>query len=317
MEQEGASASSWASVLADSEYVPVEYTRSLVDYYTAYYGLESLSRVLCFDGRPVGVWPLGLCERDGQVEVTSNGAAVLPPLLVEGLPERVHKRLVAECMREVEELCAKHNNMWWQAREIVTDGLSLWHRRMMEHGASAELTHELFCDLSWSEDELHANIRKSYRSLIQQGQKGYIATLGEDITPLQELHREVAGKATRADDTWLAQQAAVDADEAFLVYLHDKHDKLVGGALFHTSRDEVLYAVGVYDRELKRQPLGHVVQWYAIQEMRRREALLYRLGARPYVAKDKDLSIAHFKEGWATHVFPCVTTSLLANRGSR
>ena len=83
---------------------------------------------------------------------------------------------------------------------------------------------------------------------------------------------------------------------------------MVGGGLFHVTRDECEYAVGAYDRSLFDKPLGHVVQYHAIEEMKRRNIRWYKLGPRFYPADvphptQKELSIADFKQGFASHIF--------------
>jgi lipid II:glycine glycyltransferase (peptidoglycan interpeptide bridge formation enzyme) len=67
--------------------------------------------------------------------------------------------------------------------------------------------------------------------------------------------------------------------------------------------------VGVYDRKLFELPLGHLVQYSAIKEMKRRGLRWYKLGsmALPHLKSDlseKEISISHFKEGFATHFIP-------------
>jgi len=83
---------------------------------------------------------------------------------------------------------------------------------------------------------------------------------------------------------------------------------MVGGALFHTTPDEGLYAVGAYDRSLFDKPLGHVAQALAIEEMVRRGIRWYRIGTRTYpgdspAPSTKDLNISDFKQGFASHLF--------------
>ncbi len=85
--------------------------------------------------------------------------------------------------------------------------------------------------------------------------------------------------------------------------------QMVGGGFFSTSRDEGQYSVGAYDRSLFDKPLGHVVQYRAIEEMRGRGIRWYKLGARPYLSDipiptDKEMSISDFKQGFASHIFP-------------
>lgn len=298
----------WQRVLDDCDYVPVAYTESFVRYQTEYHGLTDLSQVICHDRRPVAVWPLGV--KDGWL--TSNGAGVLPPLMVPNLPERVQKRIIADCLRRVDELLEKHGGFQWWSSEVVMGGLSLWHRRILEHGGHAVPPDcELYVDLTLTLDAIRLNARKSYRSLLVQGAKEFTPAVSDSVALLKELHLLAAGRQTRSNATWQRQQEAIDAGEAFCVYLRDNSGFCVGGALFHHSRTEGLYAVGAYDRTLHDKPLGHLVQMAAIAEMQRLGLKWYYLGLRPYVASDKELSIAHFKEGWATHIFPRVTTEAL------
>lgn len=84
---------------------------------------------------------------------------------------------------------------------------------------------------------------------------------------------------------------------------------MVGGGLFSFTSDEGLYVVGAYDRSLFDKPLGHVVQYRAIEELKKRDVKWYKIGTRPYSSNaptptDKEISIAKFKQGFASHVFP-------------
>ena len=305
-----ASPSRWNEALQECAYIPVEYLSTYVAYQTAYFGLEDKSEVLMHDNKPVGVWPLGI--RDG-LWVTSNGTEILPPLLADWLPERVQKRIVADCLRRVQELAVKYGAPNWGTSETSMDGgLSLWHRRCMELGGDASVSHALYVNVGLNTADILLHMaRKSYRSLIAQGRKEFISSLSLNVAPLKDLHIAVSGRQTRSDATWEAQQASVDAGEAFCVYLHDRELRLVGGALFHVSRDESMYAVGAYDRNLHDKPLGHLVQYQAIEHLCDLDLPWHYLGQRFYEGvSDKELQIAHFKEGWATHVFPRVTTNL-------
>jgi len=298
----------WQTVLAEAEHVPVQYTPSFIRYQESYFGIEDESQIFFNDNRPVAVWPFAV--KDGWA--TSNGSEVLPPLFVAGLPERVQKHIITDCLNHLNgTLDRTGHNQWWTNEVVRKDGISLWHRRVLEHGGEPYPAQvELFVDLGWSYERIRTNIRKSYRSLLHSGKKDFDTILGMNIEPLHKLHIEVAGRITRSDETWERQQEAVDAGEAFVVYLLDKAECIVGGALFHRSRDEAAYAVGVYRRDLHDAPLGHLAQAFAIEHMQVLGLRWYYLGLRAYEANEKELQIAHFKEGWATHSFPRVTACI-------
>jgi FemAB family protein len=192
--------------------------------------------------------------------------------------------------------------------------MSEWHDQSMRRGARAFLQHELYVDLGLGIDEIKAHFRKSYKPLISSGLKmwrvealpGPNATLWDQF---RALHLKVAGRSTRSADSWRLQEQAIVAGDAFLISLMDQNHDMVGGGFFNITRDEGAYAVGAYDRSLFDKPLGHVVQFRAIEEMKRRGLRWYKIGLRPYPADDptptdKELSIGEFKDGFATHIFP-------------
>ena len=84
---------------------------------------------------------------------------------------------------------------------------------------------------------------------------------------------------------------------------------MVGGGFFRISCDEGVYSVGAYNRDFFDQPLGHVVQYCAIEEMKNRGIRWYKIGLRHYPTEvpsptDKEIQIGEFKQGFASHLFP-------------
>jgi uncharacterized Fe-S cluster-containing MiaB family protein len=69
-----------------------------------------------------------------------------------------------------------------------------------------------------------------------------------------------------------------------------------------------IYGVGAYKRELFDRPIGHGVQMKAIEFLKEKGCQWYEIGRRCYPVDrikptEKELSISHFKEGFATHKF--------------
>jgi len=309
----------YGQVLAEAAYAPVAYTRAMVDYQMAYMSspeniFDNLTILLYRNTRAVGIWPLCARCENGVWEIGSNEGPVLPPLLVDDLSEKTEKEILRACLRLIELICrARGISSWEGVQSIRTDGTDFWHRQIMERGAKVNVTHELYVDLSMDLAKIKASMRKSFRSLVSRGRGLWEVRLFESVSAevfseFRDLHRNVAGRSTRSKETWDLQSHAVNAREAFLVVLRENGEAMVGGGLFHVSRTEGLYAVGAYDRALFDQPLGHIVQMTAIEHMKTLGLRWYKLGARPYPGdtqppSEKELSIAHFKEGFATHVF--------------
>jgi FemAB family protein len=308
----------WDLVVDRLAYAPVAYSASMIDYYLAYArgalpDLSDVSVILLNDGRACGVWPLSLTFPPA---IGSNGGALVPPLFTPDLPATTCKRITLQCLEFLEAFVRTNGITGWESSEAYSGkiGLSEWHDRAMKRGCTASVKQELFVDLSLDLAGIRSGLRKSYRSLISAGERLWnIATLDKADeavwTQFRELHALAAGRLTRSPQTWELQHAAIESGTAFLVYLRDSGGRMVGAGLFHTTRDESLYAVGAYDRDLFDKPLGHVVQFRAIQELQNRRIRWHKLGARNYLSDQppptpKELSIADFKQGFATDLLP-------------
>jgi FemAB family protein len=189
-------------------------------------------------------------------------------------------------------------------------GISEWYRRIMEAGATVATVHDLWCDLTPPLDVLWANIRKSYKPLINKARRLWHAETirelrGDVFEEVRQFHIAVAGRETRSAAVWKAQAACFNEDECFAVLLRDQDSRLVGAGIFHSSHMSCSYGTGIYDRNLFDMPLGHLVQMMAIEEMKRQNILWYRIGRRSYAGESakpdaKEQNIGLFKEGFAS-----------------
>ncbi|ATG91324.1 FemAB family protein [Methylomonas koyamae] len=312
---------SWRSAADRAEYLPVAYSRAMTDYQLAYWRdsaqeIFDLSLVLYQDKHPCGIWPVSLSIA-ASARIGSNGDALLPPLFVAGLTANVRKKLLQGCLEIIDMLARKFDIGQWQSVDAFSNlsGISEWQHLALCRGASVNCSHELFIDLQPSVTEIKSGFRKSYRPLVSLGTKlwqiSVLNSRDDNVwSEFKNLHREVAGKVTRSDDSWRLQHEAIASGDAFLVYLRDAEQRMVGGGFFQVTRDEGVYAVAAYDRALFDKPLGHAVQYRAVEEMKNRGIRWYKIGARPYPGDQpppsaKELRIAEFKQGFASHIFPC------------
>ncbi len=312
----------WDEVGRQLPYWPVDYSQTMIDYQLAYFGdgarqTEDASLILFHDSRPAGIWPLMIMtEADGSRRIVSHGGPVLPPLFSRELAAKSVKRLTTACVEAVVSIWQQFD----QTERLCVDGfvaglgLSDWHDQWMLRSARIGVQHDLFADLQRPLEGIRTSFRKSFKPLISQGLKLWDAAVVTDPDERQwdefhKLHIAVAGRITRSDESWRRQFSAVLSGDGFFVVLRDAQSTMVGGALFHVTRDEGLYAVGAYDRSLFEKPLGHVAQFLAIEEMARRGIGWYRLGVRAYVGDTptplvKEISISDFKQGFSSHMFP-------------
>ena len=311
----------WEVLSGQFPYLPVAYSNSSIDYQWAYQrghggNWQDLSIVVHWDNHPIGIWPLSFSIKEGRGLLSSHGLPVHPPLLVAGCAASVRKRVTNICLQIADEIAISAGISSWESVEPFTDsyGLGNWHKASMASGATCKITHDLFIHLALSMEEIKRGFRKSYKSLVTSGMRHWtVSILDTENEPVwnqfRELHRGVSGRVTRSDETWAIQHKDIAESRGFLVYLLNGSGGMDGGGFFNFTRDEGLYGVGAYKRELFDKPLGHIVQYRAIEELKRRGVRWYKLGLRPYASEEqkpteKEISIGEFKEGFASHMFP-------------
>ena len=316
----------WDGVWDRLPYQGVAYAAPTVDYQQAYlrsaaWTLEDASLVLQSGGRAYGLWPLTVGGPPEGARLTSAGGGVMAPVFAADAPRGQIKKIVSHLIAFAGALCARQGLPALVAEQdaappLAGQGASEWHQQLLAAGASVSVQHDLYLDLGPDLAEIHANFRKGHKWGINVGlRKWEVFALDEANAShevwaeFKQLHRDVAGRATRSDETWAAQFAMIDSGQAFLIGLRDPEDsRLVGGNFYQYSRDEGLLAVAAYDRTLFGKPLGHVAQQRGIEWMKARGLRWYKIGHRFYSQEQpaptaKEVSIAHFKEGFASHMF--------------
>lgn len=313
----------WSDTLSKLKYIPVNLLPTMLEYQAEYARANNplvinLSLTLLHGGSPCAVWPLII---KASVESEARGSAywdvIQPPHFIRDLSPRAISKLTASCLAVVNELMTFLSITEWQSSDSFTgclSGVSQWHELGLQTMANVKLKYELYLDLQKDLAGIRSAIRKSYKSLINQGIKIWRTQVLTNADTgiwdeFRELHRQVSGRVTRPKITWDMQLRAIDQKNAFFISLRDENDTMMGGALFYWSRDEGFYAVGAYDRSQFDKPLGHVAQYIAIQEMQLRGVKWYKLGERPFSQDDprpssKELSIADFKEGFSSDLVP-------------
>lgn len=319
--------SEWEDVTKELPYFPVAYLRSSLDYQYCYMrafveDLVDISVILKQNGRCIGIWPLSLRKQQGLYTFATNQGAVLPPIYKKGISDRLVRKYDDMCLaamqRFYEEMQDKlpvqaewESTVSFLPSELLSQNI-IWEQKCMLARAQASVLHDLYVDLSKTEKELHQNLRKSYRSLLNEGERLWNIEVHDQVDAklfdeYRLLHKEVSGRVTRPLETWNLQREAVNVGGDFLVTLRNSGQKLIGGGLFEASPHEGCYAVGAYDRSLFDKPVSHVVQWTAIKHLKELGCRWHYVGQRFYPSDvvrptEKELSIAYFKEGFATDI---------------
>ncbi|CAN5832821.1 hypothetical protein BH11PSE12_BH11PSE12_00270 [soil metagenome] len=317
----------WQEAWENQAFQSTHYAASMIDYQHVYLASNDqifvdISMVLLNDGKPCAIWPLSLIYRKN-CKLTTYGSPVLPPFFVSNLSSRTIKKIIANGLKFIQILQNALSIECLQISEssppdTLANGLTEWHQQWLSLGASISVKHNLYVDLSLSLEEIKSKFRKSYRSLINVGQKLWSAHVMDSQCANEEcwnefksLHRHVAGRVTRDDESWALQYQMIKNDEALLICLRDlsNENRLIGAGFFQMTRDSAQYAVAAYDRDLFDQPIGHIVQMRAIEQMKKRGIRWYEIGERMFPCdepkpSEKELAISLFKQGFATHLLP-------------
>jgi FemAB family protein len=328
----------WAETWDKLAYQPNSYAPGMLSYQQAYFkgagwDIADASLVLLNDGRPCGLLPLMV--RFGETpSLTTSGAPIVSPLFIPGTQAGTIKKAGAWLL---ERLLSAHQGLGLST--MVTEqtilpsepqGLSEWQQQQMAAGATVSVLHDVYTDLTLPLETIRSSIRKSFRPLVSSGRKLWLEAIADQSTitdalwdEFRSLHIAVAGRVTRSLESWSEQLAMIKKDEAFFVYLRDPADqRMVGGGLFQVTRDECLYAIGAYDRSLFDKPLGHVVQYAAMEKAIALGLKWTKIGYRPFAAdmpapSAKEIAIGEFKQGFSTHTFPRhVYTHMIKSGGS-
>ena len=264
------------------------------------------------------IWVLTLSIYDERIFLGTLSLPIYPPLIRRGTSIKRIKSIAKSCIQLGDFVANYHNLEFWNSTEYgpISHGLSNWYSVSRFHGASCQLETHLFVDLSLTDDEYRTRIRSSNKSTISAGLKRWNPEIYTGSNPTEweefrELHRKVSGRITRSKKTWDIQLQMIHSGSAFAVFIRDANKSLIGGALLAHTRDEGIYVTGVFDRDFNEPSLGHISQWNGIQELKRRGVQWYKLGDRTFPSsethvEEKEIAIAHFKEGYATHMFPII-----------
>lgn len=166
------------------------------------------------------------------------------------------------------------------------------------------------CDLL--EDNIKKFLRKSYKSLVNWGQKNLLIkvldteTADSDVfLKFKDLHVNASGRKTRSDKTWDHQLEMIKRGHGYLIAAF-YNDRLVSGCFIMYDQHTALYGVAASNRQLMSDglPLNHFTLWMSIMTAKQKGCRKFILGDvsnNPSLDK-KSNNIALFKLGFATDI---------------
>lgn len=179
---------------------------------------------------------------------------------------------------------------------LINGQLSVISQFLLRHGHTARPYYTQIIDLTRSEEELHADLRKSYKSLCNQGFGGIDTALG----PLRKLHLDVRGQK-RGFETWQIQAKMIDMQQAFVSI----QDEEKAACLIYHNRHTSYYACGASEKDVG----SHSCVWMAVLQAKTLECKTFEMGEQVFdvgapmmergkLAMKKDVDISLFKRGF-------------------
>ncbi len=225
----------------------------------------------------------------------------------EYIAPKVFKQFLHEFESQV--LSAK-KHLW--IRDFMHNGsISRLTKIMLEKGARSEHVFSNVLDLSKEKEEIHKNIRASYKSLINWGSRELRPRVFTQdnidwniVNEFRLLHIHEAGKEVRSEMTWRKQMDMVSHFEAFIVCGYSNNE-MVSAGLFSFNGTNCDYQVSASKRELFDKPLFHSLMWSAMLHAKIIGCKWFEFGDLSFLhhpsdqlPTKKELGISNFKSGF-------------------
>jgi hypothetical protein len=278
------------------------------------------------NGKVVGICPLAK-ETIKRGEITypvfSLGEDLIPgPIVESSLPLSDRDRILKTMLREVDRLASIHGaaKVGFRADGLAPrflEPVNVPIHDLLDFGFMDVSIRTQVIDLRLPLDQLWSDVRKRYHSLIHKGERQFVFRVlnQNDITEkgfgaYQALHRKAAGRLTRPLETFQRMLNWIQKGDAFLAQL-EKDGAVASSVLVIVYKGKAYYASGCNDPELENlYPMGHLLQWKIIVELKKLGVSHYELGWQPGVSTfgmsstPKELSIASFKRAFGGFTLP-------------
>jgi len=270
------------------------------------------------DGAPCGIIPMQTRVTENKKIITTGGLPIEPIQFIDTTSYNDKKRISKSFLKGLLHYARLNANTRFECHsynEFNNLATNPWYSSCAELANSRDIVHQVHLDLTQKLQTIWTAIRKSYKPLINKSDKIWSSEiLGsckirlDDWEEFKALHYNAAGnRQTRSDESWKIQFQQILDGNAFLIALRDNNRTLVGGGFFQHTRDEGMYAVAAYDRKQFDKPIGHLVQWLAIKELKRLGVASYIIGKRPYLSdtptpSEKEINIGVFKNGFSNNI---------------
>ncbi|OEU67730.1 MAG: hypothetical protein BBJ57_06300 [Desulfobacterales bacterium PC51MH44] len=278
--------------------------------------IQDCSFVIKKDDLPVAICPLFLEEQNEHHFFSSDLGYQTAPFISSCLSEKQRKKIERLCFEEIDKL-AKKNGVVKCMRQIdpVIGGYS--YNVLTKYGYLDASLQTVIVDLRNEIKSLWSTLRKSFKSLINNGKENFNILIMDSENPdyeiheaYRKLHHKTSGRITRPLKTFDMQFEDLKNDRAILIGLKEK-ERFVAFSYFSHYQNSVYYGSSSDDPDYESKiPLEHCIIWAAIEYYKKRGFSFFEVGVQQFRTQffdhpsQKDLNICFFKRGFGGKIIP-------------
>lgn len=299
----------WLDFQSNLSYMPLDYDFFNISYHYEYYkgnnkNIYDISFIVLSNNKPIAVITLFCMKEESSYFFFSNNSSnILPPLFSDDCPSTIEKNISKSLVNFFLDIKKDYRIELKFCSIYTKKKLINFYFLLFKYKKKTNFSYELFVNLDLNISEIKNSLRKSYKSLVVNKTNNLELKVLEnnDISIWNEfrnLHLEESGRKTRSDLSWELQFDRIKNNNAFLIYINYKNN-FISGAYFPHTNFESYYGVGVYPKKFNIINLGHLIQFRAIEEMKKRRIKKYKVGFIDEIRSEKRKSIDDFQSGFA------------------
>ena len=253
------------------------------------------------------------CILDNNITLPDGGVVI--ELFDTNLNNKEKKKIYVAILEYLNLLSSSHNCSLFIKDFLENGALSVLGEQLFNSKFYSRLTFEMIIDyLNFNQDKFYANLRKSYKSLINWGKKNLsVVNINKDnpcinkFREFEDFHYKISGRKTRSNESWDKQYELIKAGLGELI-LADYNNNLAAGSLFADYGYTSVYFTGVYDRNLFDFGISHFMLYQGInRSFERGHTSRFSLGCFDTDIKDpKWYNIQFFKKGFCQELRPTI-----------
>lgn len=299
--------------------VPWRYVPTWTEYQKAYCQKtleKDCSFMLVRNGQALAFCPLFLETHQGCRFFSYALNFQAAPFISRKLSQKQNKKIEKACFDQIDKFAREYGALKSMFQLNPVD-MTYSFNILMKYGYIDSSIQTAVVELDKDIDKLWAELRKSFKSLINNGKKKFNFTiidknnLNYDVHErYRKLHHKTAGRVTRAQSTFDLQFEAIKNDQAMLIGLRDGEQYIAFSYFLH-DKNSAYYGSSADDPEYSSDiPLEHCIIWRSIEYYKERGLKFLDLGAQQFCPQifdhpsQKDLTISFFKRGFGAKIIP-------------